>query len=81
MATITCKIPDALDDQLEAAARTRKVSKSHLVRECLAQTLPRSDSKKRFSLHQKMRDACGIVKSGVSDLASNPKHLKGFGED
>lgn len=24
-------------------------------------------------------DGCGIVKSGVGDLSSNPKHLEGFG--
>ena len=28
-----------------------------------------------------MRDARGIVDSGVPDLASNPEHLVGFGDD
>lgn len=28
-----------------------------------------------------MKDGCGIVNSGVGDLASNPKHLEGFGRD
>ncbi len=28
-----------------------------------------------------MKDACGIVRSGVVDLATNPKHLKGLGRD
>lgn len=28
-----------------------------------------------------MRDACGCAASGVSDLATNPKHMEGFGRD
>lgn len=28
-----------------------------------------------------LQDGCGIVSSGVGDLASNPKHLEGFGRD
>jgi hypothetical protein len=28
-----------------------------------------------------MKRAKGIVKSGVSDLGTNPKHLAGFGRD
>ena len=26
-----------------------------------------------------MRDACGCATSGVSDLATHPKHMEGFG--
>ena len=28
-----------------------------------------------------MKEARGVVDSGVPDLASNPKHLKDFGRD
>ena len=28
-----------------------------------------------------LRDGVGIVESGVADLATNPKHLEGFGID
>lgn len=31
------------------------------------------------SLHDLMKDGCGIVDSGFSDLATNPKHMEGFG--
>ena len=31
------------------------------------------------SLHDLMKDGCGIVDSGVPDLASNKKHMEGFG--
>jgi len=81
MTTITCKIPEQLDAQLEAAASARKVSKSHLVRECLEQSLPRKTSRRSLSLYDRMKDACGMVNSGVPDLASNPRHMEGFGED
>ena len=33
------------------------------------------------SAYEALKDACGCVDSGVPDLASNPKHLKGFGRD
>jgi hypothetical protein len=33
------------------------------------------------SAYELMKDGCGIVKSGVPNLASNPKHLEGFGRD
>jgi len=28
-----------------------------------------------------MKDVCGIGGSGVNDLATNPKHMEGFGRD
>ncbi len=31
------------------------------------------------SAHDLMKDGCGIVNSGVGDLATNKKHMKGFG--
>ena len=34
---------------------------------------------KKPSLHDRMKDLCGIVDSGVTDLATNRKHMEGFG--
>ncbi len=34
---------------------------------------------KKLSLHDRMKDFCGIVDSGVPDLATNQKHMEGFG--
>lgn len=31
--------------------------------------------------YELLEDGCGIVNSGVGDLATNPKHLDGFGRD
>jgi hypothetical protein len=33
------------------------------------------------SVHDLMKDVCGIVDSGLTDLASNPAHLDGLGRD
>lgn len=31
------------------------------------------------SLHDRMKDGCGIVDSGIRDLATNKTHMEGFG--
>ena len=33
------------------------------------------------SVHDLMKDYCGIVNSGIGDLSTNPKHMEGFGRD
>ena len=33
------------------------------------------------SLHDRMQNYCGIVDSGVTDLATNPEYLADFGRD
>jgi len=47
-------------------ARIRRVGKEHLPKP---------------SVWDLTKDTCGIVDSGITDLASNPKHLEGLGED
>lgn len=62
----------------EAALRGRKFK--DLVEEGLRLVLqtPRGE-RPRPSLEELMAPGRGVVDSGVADLASNPKHLKGFG--
>ncbi len=64
----------------EAALRGRKLK--DLVEEGLRLVLetPRA-SPRRHSLASLMKGACGVVDSGIADLASNPKHLRGFGRN
>ena len=33
------------------------------------------------STYELMKDGCGIVDSGIGDLATNPDHMEGFGRD
>jgi hypothetical protein len=64
----------------EAALRGRKLK--DLVEEGLRLVLeaPRQSHRSQ-SLASLMKGARGVVDSGIADLASNPKHLKGFGRD
>jgi predicted component of type VI protein secretion system len=64
----------------EAALRGRKFK--DLVEEGLRLVLqtPRGEHRQP-SLEKLMKPARGVVDSGVADLASNPKHLKGFGRE
>ena len=64
----------------EAALRGRKLK--DLVAEGLRLVLetPR-ETRGRRSLSALMKSARGTVDSGVSDLATNPEHLAGFGRD
>jgi hypothetical protein len=77
---ITVEISDDLYRQAksEAALRGRKLK--DLVEEGLRLVLetPRPTSKRR-SLAGLVKEARGVIDSGMIDLASNPEHLKGFG--
>jgi len=66
--------------KVEAALRGRKLK--DLVAEGLQLVLetPRG-THRRQSLLALMKGGRGAVDSGIADLASNPKHLKGFGRD
>ena len=81
MTTITCKIPEVLDAELEVLAAKRGVSKSVLVREAIHQNLEEQKRHAQLTAYDVMKDACGILKGGARDLATNPKHMKGFGRD
>jgi predicted component of type VI protein secretion system len=64
----------------EAALRGRKLK--DLIEEGLRLVLETSRvTPKRNTLAGLMKNARGIVNSGISDFASNSEHLKGFGED
>ena len=84
MKTITIKLPDFLNESLDAAAQSRKQTKSAVVRELLQQTLPHGAGNvarkaARPSLHDRLRKYQGAGPTGIKDLASNPKHLSGYG--
>jgi hypothetical protein len=78
----TVEVPDELYRQAKAEAALRGRRLKDLVEEGLRLVLrvPRKAAA-RPSLADLMRGARGIVDSGVPDLASNPKHLAGFGRN
>lgn len=91
MTTISLKLPEDLLARLERESRARRTTKSSLVRECLEQHLP--DKRDLPDLPELppgesvYDQALPILKRawsrrgrGVRDLASNPRHMEGFGE-
>ena len=79
MTTITCKIPEKLAAQIQSLARAERRSKSALVREVLERRVTEKAHRGPARALDLVRHLCGSVK-GPSDLATNPKHMKGFGE-
>lgn len=81
MTTITCKLPEALDAELEAVAQKRGVSKSEVVREAIEANLPEQRKRAGLSAFDVMKPAAGILTDGPRDLATHPRHLEGFGRE
>jgi len=79
---ITVDIPDQLFRQVEGMAALRGCKFKDLLEEGLRRMLESevgvSGQKTLFDL---MKSSIGIVDSGIGDLASNPKHMEGFGRD
>jgi predicted transcriptional regulator len=78
MTTVTCKIPERLDAELEAAARRRRVPKSAIIREALEQRLKGSRKVAALTAYDLAKSVCGTLR-GPADLATNPKYMEGFG--
>ena len=78
----TVELSDELFRKVKAEAALRGRKLKDLVEEGLRlvlKTPPGGGEPARPSLHDLMKDSCGVVNSGVPDLGSNPKHLKDFG--
>lgn len=82
MSVLTCKLPSALDGRLAELARRRGVPKSVLVREAIEAKIAEEAAAVRrtpSNLLEALGDSVGSIASGKRDLASNKKHLRGFG--
>lgn len=80
MKTMTVKLPDELAVRLEKRANRLGVSKSALLRESLERDLGKDAVvEEEPSAYDLMKDGFGCVDSGIGDLATNPKHMEGFG--
>jgi hypothetical protein len=77
--TISLKLPDRLLELLEEESRTRRTTKSSLVRECLERTLAARAPAGEASCYDLARDLAGSVKGLPRDLATNPKAFLGPG--
>jgi Arc/MetJ-type ribon-helix-helix transcriptional regulator len=81
MQTITCKIPEKLDFELEAVAKKKRVSKSEVVRRAIEESVQTEKKEARLSAHDLMQEGCGIIKAGRPDRSWNRKRMEGFGRD
>ena len=78
----TVEVPDDLYRQAKAEAALRGRKLKDLIEEGLRLVLQSPPKQRRQPrLAQLMRRARGTIDFGVPDLASNPKHLEGFGRD
>lgn len=75
MRTVSFKLPKELDDALNELARSRGASRSALVREAI-ESLAKG---KRRSVTSVAGNLVGSVE-GPTDLASNRKHMSGYGK-
>ena len=76
----TVELPDDLYRQAKATAALRGCKLKDLIEEGLRLVLKGGRKPaQRPSLAVLMKGARGIIDSGIPDLASNSKHLAGFG--
>jgi hypothetical protein len=79
---ITIELPDDLYRHANAEATLRGRKLVDLIEEGLRLLLASPHpSSRRPILAELMTNACGVVDSGVPDLASNKPHLADFGRD
>ncbi len=80
----TVEIPDNLFRQAKALAAMRGRKLKDLVEDGLRRVVESPDVESPLpahetTLHDLMQEFCGVVDSGVTDLATNPEHMKEFG--
>jgi predicted transcriptional regulator len=76
---VSIKLPLELAEEIDAMARRRKLSRSDVIREAMAEYVVRSESSSRLSALALAGDLAGSLE-GPEDLATNPVYLEGFGE-
>lgn len=78
----TVELPDDLYRRAKATAALRGQKFRELVEEGLRHAVDAPETRRsQPRLDSLMRDARGIVDSGIPDLASSPAHLADFGRD
>lgn len=74
---LTLKVSTALEGRLERAARRRQTPKSELMRTALERFLDQEEPEAR-SFGAEAADLAGST-TGAPDLASDKRHLRGYG--
>lgn len=80
MKVLSFKVPDSLDRKLTAVVKRRRVKKSTIVREALAQYLVDAPEARRASALELAGDLVGSLKGAPADLSTNPRYLDDYGK-
>jgi predicted DNA-binding protein len=78
MKTVSLKLPDELHARLAKLSRNRSAAKSEVIRAALEAYFASVGAPDELSCAELAGDLVGAVK-GPRDLASHPKHLRGYG--
>lgn len=75
MPIITVRLSRRESARVATLAKRRKVTRSELIRQAISQM---DKAEKRTALDD-LSELVGVIRDGPRDLATNPKHMKGFG--
>ena len=79
MKTLTLKLPEILEIELNTLARKRGMSRSEVVRQALTEYISRDDISQSGTILDLTQDLAGRVE-GPSDLSSNKSYLEKYGQ-
>ena len=78
MSTLTLKVPDVLNAQLNSYAKQKGLSKSEIVRMALSEYFSRDNIPFEGSILDLSEDLAGSIEA-PSDISSNKDYLAGYG--
>jgi hypothetical protein len=78
MKSVSLKLPDELNAKLEQLSKQRGARKSDIIRDALEEYFAGGKNGKRLSCLDLAGDLAGCL-DGPSDLATNPKYMRGYG--
>jgi len=78
MSTLTLKVPDVLNSQLNCYAKQKGLSKSEIVRIALVEYFSRDNIKYEQSILDFSEDLAGSIEA-PSDISTNEDYLEGYG--
>jgi metal-responsive CopG/Arc/MetJ family transcriptional regulator len=75
---VSLKLPDDLHARLVRASKDRGAAKSDIIRDALEAYLANGNNGHKGSIAELAADLIGCF-DGPTDLATNPKYMRGFG--
>ena len=79
MKTLSLKLPEILESQLDIFARQNRTSRSQIIRRALLAYFSRAEMTRPGSFLDLVRDLAGSIE-GPPDLSTNKAYLEGYGK-